>query len=434
MAFSYSFHMSAKSHAVNTIGKVTQVSRHNLREYESKDYDKSQIEILRGSDSSILDDVKRIYHDEFDEPVKRYNEGKRADRQIEDYLQHVSDSRSDVACEFIIQVGDKDFWENKTMDERKQMTFIFRDQLRALEKLVPELKVASAVIHYDESSPHIHVVGVPVAEGYKKGLEKQVAKTKVFTKERLSYLQDKLRENAERGMQLPENQNLFAEHALKPKEKGRNKDIPKHVLEEYEKKKAEIAKLDEKIQSRKDKIKELNKEGKGVVAELNQNITELGKTKKKLDNANDELKAILDEKARASEIKGSGLLAALSGEETVSYHKNMLESTRNIGTEAWQRNRDTVEKLDAIVDREEAVKKKEAEINPLWEDADKAKKQYEYLQRSQERLIEDRAKVLSQRRIDAFKRKVLNFLDRVAPSIKTLLEEFLKKEDRDISR
>ena len=241
MAFSYSFHMSAKSHAVNTIGKVTQVSRHNLREYESKDYDKSQIEILRGSDSSILDDVKRIYHDEFDEPVKRYNEGKRADRQIEDYLQHVSDSRSDVACEFIIQVGDKDFWENKTMDEKRQMTFIFKDQLRALEKLVPELKVASAVIHYDESSPHMHVVGVPVAEGYKKGLEKQVAKTKVFTKERLSYLQDKLRENAEKGMKLPENQNLFAEHELKPKEKGRNKDLPKKALAEYNENLQEIA-------------------------------------------------------------------------------------------------------------------------------------------------------------------------------------------------
>ncbi len=241
MAFSYSFHMSAKSHAVNTIGKVTQVSRHNLREYESKDYDKSQIEILRGSDSSILDDVKRIYHDEFDEPVKRYNEGKRADRQIEDYLQHVSDSRSDVACEFIIQVGDKDFWENKTMDEKRQMTFIFKDQLRALEKLVPELKVASAVIHYDESSPHMHVVGVPVAEGYKKGLEKQVAKTKVFTKERLSYLQDKLRENAEKGMKLPENQNLFDKHELKPKEKGRNKDLPKKALAEYNENLQEIA-------------------------------------------------------------------------------------------------------------------------------------------------------------------------------------------------
>lgn len=233
MAFSYSFHLSSKSHAVNTIGKVTQVSRHNLREYESKDYDKSQIEILRGSDSSILDDVKQIYHDEFDEALERYNEGKRPDRKIDDYLGHVSDSRSDVACELIIQVGDKDFWEDKTMDEKKQMSYIFKDQLRSLEKLVPEMKIASAVVHYDESSPHMHVVGVPVADGYKKGLSKQVAKTKVFTSERLSILQDEMRKRAERGMELDINKNIFGGVELKPKEKGRNKDIPKQSLDEY---------------------------------------------------------------------------------------------------------------------------------------------------------------------------------------------------------
>ena len=93
------------------------------------------------------------------------NIGKREDRKIQDYLKHISDSRSDVAAEIIIQIGDKEFWEGKSDSERKQMSYIFKDQLRSLEKLVPEFKVASAVVHYDESSPHMHVVGVPVAEG-----------------------------------------------------------------------------------------------------------------------------------------------------------------------------------------------------------------------------------------------------------------------------
>ena len=30
--------------------------------------------------------------------------------------------------------------------------------------------VANAVVHLDEDSPHMHIVGVPVADGYKKGL------------------------------------------------------------------------------------------------------------------------------------------------------------------------------------------------------------------------------------------------------------------------
>lgn len=258
MAFSYSFHLSGKGHSVSTVGKVGQVSRHNLREYESAEYDRNKIEVLRGSDS-VLDDVKQIYHQEFDQALERYNQGKRQDRQIRDYLQHVSDSRADVACEIIVQVGDKDFWEGKSLEERKQMSYIFQDQLRSLEKLVPELKIASAVVHYDESSPHMHVVGVPVAEGYKKGLEKQVAKTKVFTADRLSYLQDRMRENAEKGMRLPKNENLFAEMELKDKEKGRNKDIPKSSMSKYHDILTEIEKSEKELTDKKKKIEEAEK-------------------------------------------------------------------------------------------------------------------------------------------------------------------------------
>ena len=109
---SYSFHLSTKSHSVSTTGKVLQVSRHNLRQYKSNHYDQKMINILRGSDTSILDDVKRIYHEEFDDALERYNKGKRSDRVINDYLEHVSESRGDVACEIIIQIGDREFWES----------------------------------------------------------------------------------------------------------------------------------------------------------------------------------------------------------------------------------------------------------------------------------------------------------------------------------
>ena len=241
MAFSYSFHLSAKSHSVGTTGKINQCSRHNLREYKSNKYDRTQIDIIRGSDNSILDNVKKIYKEEFNECLVKYNQGKRADRQIQDYLEHVSNSRSDAAAEIIIQVGDREFWKNKTLSDKKKMNYIFRDQLRSLEKLCPEFKIASAVVHYDESSPHMHIVGVPVASGYKKGMEKQVAKTKVFTADRLSYLQDKMRANAERGMEL--NPELFRDQRLKEKEKGRNKDIPKAMLDDYYELKNEAEKL-----------------------------------------------------------------------------------------------------------------------------------------------------------------------------------------------
>jgi hypothetical protein len=67
---------------------------------------------------------------------------------------------------------------------------LLREQLEYVKEIVLEFKIASAVTHLDEDSPHMHVVGVPVATGYKRGLSKQVAKTKVFDQERLEKIQD----------------------------------------------------------------------------------------------------------------------------------------------------------------------------------------------------------------------------------------------------
>lgn len=286
MAFSYSFHLSSKSNAVSTTGKVAQCGRHNLREYKSDKYDRTQIEVIRGS-NSLTSDVREIYHREFDQPLKEYNENVRPDRRIDDYMEHVSNSRGDVAAEIIIQVGDKDFWKDKAMDQKKKMSYIFKDQIRSLEKLCPEFKIASAVIHYDEKSPHMHVIGVPVVDGYKKGLSKQVAKTKVFTKARLSYLQDTMRENMEKGLQM--NPDLFKYVDLKPKEKGRNKDIPKEAMDEYTRIKDET----EKLRGEAANINSQIKEKELYLVNLNDNIKTLEKAaaeqEKKLDKSKADL-------------------------------------------------------------------------------------------------------------------------------------------------
>ena len=229
MQVSYSFHISSKSHSITSADKIAHLSRHNLRAYKSEHYRHDDIEILRGSDRSILDDVRAIYKQEFDEAIKEYkSKQKRSDRLITDYLNDLSKKQSDVACEIIIQIGDMNYWADKTTAEKRQMSQVFKEQLNELERLCPDFKIANAVIHFDEKSPHMHVVGVPVARGYSKGLSKRVAKTRVFTRESLSMLQDKMREHA---------QNLLEQLAIKmdfkPKQKGRNKDIPKYALDKY---------------------------------------------------------------------------------------------------------------------------------------------------------------------------------------------------------
>lgn len=246
---SCSCHLSNKKHALTTTHSITAASKHNLRLYTQQgEYNVELIEIIEGSGTSILDDVKQIYKEEFSEVLKEYNEGKRADRQIKDYLKYVSDNKkNDVAAEVILQIGDMEFWKDKSIEEWKAMTPLLKEQLEAFKAAVPEFKVASAVIHLDESSPHMQVVGVPVATGYQRGMKKQVAKTKVFPKERMEQLQDLLHVQAEKLIQ--EHPEIFGDETLKPKEKGRNNDMSKEFYirmkqKQYEEISEEITKLE----------------------------------------------------------------------------------------------------------------------------------------------------------------------------------------------
>lgn len=222
---SYSFHLSNKKHALTTTKKVAGVSKHNLRQYQSDEYSKENIIVLVGGDN-ILDDVKELYHQEFDSALAEYNQGKRSDRRIDDYLQYVSESgKNDVAAEIIIQLGDMEFWSDKTEEQKRNMEKLFRKQLEDLRELIPEFKIASAVIHLDEASPHMHVIGVPVATRYKRGLSKQVAKTKVFTTEVLTMLQEEMHKRVDGEMQ--QHEELFQNVELKEIERGRNADWSK---------------------------------------------------------------------------------------------------------------------------------------------------------------------------------------------------------------
>lgn len=65
-----------------------------------------------------------------------------------------------MACEIIIEIGDMDFWSDKDDKFQKKMTDVFKEQIEDLELVVPNFKIANATIHYDESSPHLHIVGV----------------------------------------------------------------------------------------------------------------------------------------------------------------------------------------------------------------------------------------------------------------------------------
>ena len=216
---SFTAHVSNKKSAITSKSKLAGVAKHNLRKYKSEEYSADNIFLIYGTDN-LVQDVKAVYHQEFDEALKVYNENQtRADRKIEDYFEHVANKEQDMAVEIIIQVGDRGYWQEH-WENKVFMRRIYRMMLEELQYQLPQFVVANAVVHMDEDSPHMHVVGVPVGTGYKKGISKQVSKRKVFTKDVLSIvLQDKLRAFAN------EKAKIVLGEQIREKSKGRNHDL-----------------------------------------------------------------------------------------------------------------------------------------------------------------------------------------------------------------
>ena len=243
---------SFSNNAIQNAQQLSKVNKHNLRDYDHKTDD---IQVVYGT-NDLFKDVQNLYKKEFLQAQLEYdNKQTRADRKIGDYFNHISkDSKHDLACELIIELGDMDFWNDKTMDYKKQMTEVYKDQIYKLMEVVPDFKVANAVVHYDETSPHMHLVGIPVKDGYKNGMMKQVAKSKIFTKESLKTLQDKMRAYC-----IEKFNEVFVQNAtLKKKQKGRNKDIHVNEMDGYRELKKEQEKNAKKLKEANNKSDKLN--------------------------------------------------------------------------------------------------------------------------------------------------------------------------------
>ena len=243
---------SFSNNAIQNAQQLSKVNKHNLRDYDHKTDD---IQVVYGS-NDLYKDVHNLYQKEFLQAQLEYdNKQIRADRKIGDYFNHISkDSKHDLACELIIELGDMDFWNDKTMDYKKQMTEVYKDQIYKLMEVVPDFKVANAVVHYDETSPHMHLVGIPVKDGYKNGMKKQVAKSKIFTKESLKTLQDKMRAYC-----IEKFNEVYVQKAtLKKKQKGRNKDIHVNEMEGYRELKREQEKNAKKLKEANNKSDKLS--------------------------------------------------------------------------------------------------------------------------------------------------------------------------------
>ena len=248
---------SLSNNAIQNANDLSRVNRHNLRDYDNQ---RNLITTIYGT-NDIVEDVKQVYIDEFEQARIEYNTNQpRADRRINDYFEKICNSQNDIACEIIIELGDMDFWQDKDNEYRYKMTDVYNEQIQDLNKILPSFKVANAIIHYDETSPHMHVIGVPVIDNCKRGMKKQVGKSQLFTKTILSEIQDKMRNACIKSY----NKFYDVDSRLKAKQKGRNQDINVKDMDGYKDYKKQLKRKEQKLAKANEQTEKLDNSSKDI--------------------------------------------------------------------------------------------------------------------------------------------------------------------------
>ncbi len=163
--------------------------KNNMRKY--KNYDEKEnlfpenikYNVLLYGEENIYQGVRKIYKVEFREAVDEYNKiQKRSDRKIYDYFEKIaSDKKTNLFTEIIIQIGDKYYWENKSIEEKQKMIEVFREQIKIINEYFPNFKMVNAICHLDMISPKTHIIGVCVSnkELALKNNPKKIEKTRL---------------------------------------------------------------------------------------------------------------------------------------------------------------------------------------------------------------------------------------------------------------
>lgn len=317
-----SFVVGSNKHAIQNKEKLKKINNHNHRNFkksynEDLDLSRSKDNIILVGSKDIAKDIEKLYKEEFDEAVYNYNQKqKRADRKIINYLDKVSeDNKKNVAVEMILQLGDKEDWQNVNLEDKKKMAEVFKKGLEVLES--KGLKIGNAVIHLDEASPHCHIVAVPIAYGFKTGMEKQVSAKAVLEKKKLYELRkeldtkliDEYNKVYDKELVKREEKGIIDKH-LDPSEYKEVKPIVDELVKTVDKnialaqvkenlsnKDKEIKELKEKINNRDEKILEY----KTSVRNNNEDIEKAKEEAEKKEKEKEEAEAILLQKQKALE-------------------------------------------------------------------------------------------------------------------------------------
>ena len=420
------FHCGSGENAIRSEKDLKSADGHNNRKYKNKnnlelDPTLSHENVVLVGTKNIIEDVKKVYKDEFNEAVYNYNmKQKREDRKILDYYTKInSDKQTNLACQMMFQLGDYDHWKDKTLEERKKMTEVFKNVVDILKDY--NIVTAQATIHYDESCPHMHLVGVPISKENKRGMEKQVSQNKVITLKNLDLIREDVEKMFAREYKRVYNEEISIKHGS---------EIDEHLNIRQYKKAKEILNVAKKYEYNvkiKDAVEEELENVKEEIKEIEKNITEAETEKEnkieKIENVKKETNNLTNELTNLETSKNTKEKEKDDIEKELDLYQKKIKDYK----EQIQKDKEDAIKLEEEQKKiEEDKKEQEKKNKDVKDEIDKKNKEYNDLLTEKNTLEEKKKK------LDEEKQKIEDFYKNMETII-TAEKEKMVKDAEDAS-
>lgn len=244
---------------------------HNNREFSAKNIDSSRTPNNVVFVQQALSDA---YHQLFDEAVEKYNaRQKRNDRKIHNYFEHLFNrlpSKSVITgankqksfYEHLVYIGTRKDTGVGTPDA-EITTECLREYMEGFQARNPNLYVFNAVLHLDESTPHLHINYIPVGH-FTRGLEVRNAKNKAL--EEMGFGNDAKLNDLWRRSEWDVLKNICNAHDIEISEPKKSRGYS-YTVEEYG--------------EHQDRINALNAEIERLTAERDEAVAEFEKVSRK---------------------------------------------------------------------------------------------------------------------------------------------------------
>ena len=136
----------------------------------------------------MQESLEQAYEKCFGQALMDYNATqKRKDRRKENYLKEIENSgnKEKTFYENIVQIGKREDTpvvdaDGNLTEEAKVAIEILEQYAKTFQERNPNLYLFNCVMHLDEVTPHLHIDYIPVAHGYKTGMETRNSFTKAL--------------------------------------------------------------------------------------------------------------------------------------------------------------------------------------------------------------------------------------------------------------